>query len=67
LWIIFQNYVWTADRQDGLILDFAFAGVEIRQIITIVRTVRIWSMIRDWLGLMDFDPSSWAAFNDVEA
>jgi hypothetical protein len=23
-------------------------------------------MIRDWLGLVDFDPTSWSAFDDVE-
>jgi hypothetical protein len=29
-------------------------------------TVRIWNIIKDWLGLVEFDPTTWINFNDVE-
>jgi hypothetical protein len=29
-------------------------------------SIRIWNMIKDWLGLVDFDTSCWVAFDDVE-
>jgi hypothetical protein len=30
-------------------------------------SVWIWGMIKNWLGLYDFDPSSWVGFEDVES
>jgi hypothetical protein len=29
-------------------------------------SIRIWKMVKDWLGLIDFDPTSWVAFDNVD-
>jgi hypothetical protein len=73
-WLIIQNRFWTCDW-------FARRGWPNGGICPLCRqqnetachilfkccySVRIWNLVKDWLGIVDFEPHSWLAYDEVE-
>ena len=74
-WLIIQNCVWTNDRlerrgwpNDKLCpLCRCVDEMACHLLLHCRFSIRIWNLIKVWLGLVDFDPPSWTAINNVEA
>ena len=73
-WLILQNRVWTADRLErrgwqncGQCKLCNHAQETAAHLFFKCRyTKRIWSSLRDWIGLHDLDPSTWDFLQSVK-
>ena len=74
-WLILQNRVWTADRLErrgwpnGKTCPLCRREDETARhlFFTCRFTIRIWGMVKAWLGLEDFVPADWGTFEDVQS
>jgi hypothetical protein len=73
-WLIIQNRVWTADRlakrgwPNGRVCPLCRCRDETAShlLFQCRFSIRIWKMVKDWLHIHDFHPSSWDEFDNVE-
>lgn len=72
-WLVLNNRVWTADRLEKRgwlncgICQLCKREPEIAAhiLFSCKFSIRIWLMVRDWLGLAELNPSSWQDINSV--
>ena len=73
-WLILQNRIWTNDRLErrgwpnGKLCPLCRCVDETacHLLLHCRYSIRIWNMIKTWLGLADFDTASWSTFHTVE-
>jgi hypothetical protein len=73
-WLILQNRVWTADRLHrrgwpncgNCLLCNSAPETAAHLMFKCRYSRRVWSTVKDWLGLHDFEPSEWDNFEDVK-
>lgn len=74
-WLIIQNPDWTTDRLErrgwpnGRLCPLCRCEDETTRhlLFTCRYSIHIWGMIKDGLGIDDFNPSEWATFSDVQS
>jgi hypothetical protein len=74
VWLIIQNWMWTADRLDkrgwqncGLCkLCNQVQDAADHLLFKCRYTIHFWTSLKDWLGLYDIDPTRWQAMATVK-
>uniref|UniRef100_A0A8R7PVI3 Reverse transcriptase zinc-binding domain-containing protein n=1 Tax=Triticum urartu TaxID=4572 RepID=A0A8R7PVI3_TRIUA len=74
-WLITQNRVWTADclakrgwpNCGNCPLCNQVPELAMHLLFQCRLSIRVWSMVRDWLQLEELYPNNWQGFEDVES
>ena len=67
-WLIIQDRVWTGDRPNCGLCKLCNQEPEsaAHLLFGCRYTIRVWGLIKDWLGLPYIVPTSWSAWPSVE-
>ena len=74
-WLVINNRIWTADRLqrrgwpncDRCPLCKQVQETAAHLLFQCRYTVRVWEMIKSWLGLVDVNPTAWVTVHSVKA